>query len=196
MSKTFERFNIYLVGVGGQGIGLLSEAIIRGADYASQPVRGVDTHGLAQRGGMVESFIRFGENVQSPLVRKHDADLVISLEKNEVYRAIGDFLKPGGKIIYYETILQPLNVRMRNGDDASDEDIDSITLKREGEVHKIKKDDLKERVMQNTVVLAEIAKKQLIPEISKENYLAALTDLLKGEVLQKNLDLFNEVCGD
>jgi indolepyruvate ferredoxin oxidoreductase beta subunit len=46
-----EKINMYLCGVGGQGIGLLSEAVLRAYDHADYPVRGVDTHGLAQRGG-------------------------------------------------------------------------------------------------------------------------------------------------
>jgi len=43
--------DIFVIGVGGQGIGLLSETIIRAADYAGLPVKGVDTHGLAQTRG-------------------------------------------------------------------------------------------------------------------------------------------------
>jgi len=39
-------FSIYLAGVGGQGIGLLSEIILRAGDHAGLPVKGVDTHGL------------------------------------------------------------------------------------------------------------------------------------------------------
>ncbi|MCU0237509.1 MAG: 2-oxoacid:acceptor oxidoreductase family protein, partial [Acidobacteria bacterium] len=50
-----ERFDIFVIGVGGQGIGLLSETLVRAADHAGMPVKGVDTHGLAQRGGIVAS---------------------------------------------------------------------------------------------------------------------------------------------
>ena len=45
-----QAFNIYLCGVGGQGIGLLSEILLRAADYAGYCAKAVDTHGLAQRG--------------------------------------------------------------------------------------------------------------------------------------------------
>ena len=53
-------FNIHLCGVGGQGIGLLSEIILRAADHAGHAAKAVDTHGLAQRGGIVVSQIRLG----------------------------------------------------------------------------------------------------------------------------------------
>jgi hypothetical protein len=62
-----EQINIHLCGVGGQGIGLLSEAVLRAYDHAGYPLRAVDTHGLAQRGGIVRSHIRVGEGVFSPL---------------------------------------------------------------------------------------------------------------------------------
>ncbi len=58
--------NIYMAGVGGQGIGLLSEVLLRGLDKTGVTVRGVDTHGLAQRGGVVVSQIRTGEGQFSP----------------------------------------------------------------------------------------------------------------------------------
>ncbi|MBW2538534.1 MAG: 2-oxoacid:acceptor oxidoreductase family protein, partial [Deltaproteobacteria bacterium] len=51
-------FNVYMTGVGGQGIGLLSEILLRAADHAGHTVKGVDTHGLAQRGGIVVSSLR------------------------------------------------------------------------------------------------------------------------------------------
>jgi indolepyruvate ferredoxin oxidoreductase beta subunit len=49
-----KAFNIYLAGVGGQGIGLLSEILLRGADHAGLKVKGVDTHGLAASGSSSE----------------------------------------------------------------------------------------------------------------------------------------------
>jgi len=68
-------FNIFMAGVGGQGIGLLAELMARAADYAGWKVRACDTHGLAQRGGMVTSHLRLGDS-NSPLVPDGRADLV------------------------------------------------------------------------------------------------------------------------
>lgn len=53
-----KSYNVYMSGVGGQGIGLLSEVLLRAADYAGYRVKAVDTHGLAQRGGIVVSQVR------------------------------------------------------------------------------------------------------------------------------------------
>ena len=89
-------FNIYMAGVGGQGIGLLSEVLLRAADHAGQPVKSVDTHGLAQRGGIVVSQLRIGQPAYSPLIGAHDADLVIALERHEAMRAAESMLKQAG----------------------------------------------------------------------------------------------------
>lgn len=53
-----KAYNIHITGVGGQGIGLLSQALLRGIDHAGITAIAVDTHGLAQRGGVVVSRIR------------------------------------------------------------------------------------------------------------------------------------------
>ena len=45
---SMKTFNIYMVGVGGQGIGLLSEVLMRAADHAGFVLKAVDTHGLAE----------------------------------------------------------------------------------------------------------------------------------------------------
>ena len=79
-----KTFNVYLTGVGGQGIGLISEAVLRAADHAGHRVKSVDTHGLAQRGGIVVSQIRMGDSVYSPLIPEGQADLAISLESMDL----------------------------------------------------------------------------------------------------------------
>ena len=107
-----KQFSIYLSGVGGQGIGLLSEPLLRAADYAGHTVKGVDTHGLAQRGGSVVSQIRIGSQVHTPLVSRHQADLLISLERHEALRSLTEFAKEGATLIYYNTVWQPLDVRL------------------------------------------------------------------------------------
>src|SRR6056297_2046692 len=111
-----DRINIYMIGVGGQGIGLLSEVLIRAADYSGLNVRGVDTHGLAQRGGTVKSFIRLGENIYSPLIKKGNANLVISMERHEALRGMNNYLMNNGTLIYYDAMWQPLSIRLKNNE--------------------------------------------------------------------------------
>ena len=52
--------DIVIVGVGGQGVILISDVIGRAAVRAGKPVRGAETHGMAQRGGSVINHTRIG----------------------------------------------------------------------------------------------------------------------------------------
>ena len=60
--------NIVLAGVGGQGILLASEIVARAAMAAGFEVKTNEVHGMAQRGGSVLAQIRYGREVNSPLL--------------------------------------------------------------------------------------------------------------------------------
>jgi len=188
-----ENIDIVLIGVGGQGIGLLSEVILRAADHAGFPVRGVDTHGLAQRGGTVNSHVRIGGHAHSPLVREGRADVVIALERTEALRAMNQFLRDEGVLVYYNTSLQPVGVRM-----GVDENVDEATVSKECKGRRIQewtafREDLPDARMQNVVLLGIIAREGILPGILAEHYRKALADLLSGATLGKNRELFSAV---
>ncbi len=188
-----KRTNIYMIGVGGQGIGLLSEVLIRAADYAELNVRGVDTHGLAQRGGTVQSQLRIGEGIYSPLIQKNSADIVIALERTEALRGIQNYLKEKGTVIYYNTSWQTLDVRLENSEEVSVNDINRAAKKLDAEIIKVYKEDLKETRMQNVVLLGEIVQNNILPEIKRQHYINALQDLMTGDKLDKNIALFKSL---
>lgn len=181
--------NIYMTGVGGQGIGLLSEVLIRALDFTGQTVRGVDTHGLAQRGGIVVSQIRTGEGEFPPLITPGEADIVLSLERHEALRAANAFLKDGGSLAYYDAVWQPYSVRCGSVPEVTSDLINEICEKRSIKVLRVFETDLPDPRMQNTALLREVLKSNLIPGLTKQNLLKAYDDLLKGSALGKNLSL-------
>jgi indolepyruvate ferredoxin oxidoreductase beta subunit len=79
--------DIYLVGVGGQGIITASKIIGDAAIVAGKDVVLSETHGMAQRGGSVVCTARIGDYA-SPLIPDGKADVVLSLELLETLRAI------------------------------------------------------------------------------------------------------------
>ncbi|MBE3044621.1 indolepyruvate oxidoreductase subunit beta [Candidatus Bathyarchaeota archaeon] len=79
--------DIYLVGVGGQGIITASKIIVDAAILAGKNVLLSETHGMAQRGGSVVCTARIGE-VYSPLIPDGQADVVLSFELLETLRAV------------------------------------------------------------------------------------------------------------
>ncbi len=189
-----QSFNIHLTGVGGQGIGLTSEVILRAADHAGHRVKGVDTHGLAQRGGIVISQIRLGTAVFSPLIPAGRADLVIGLERHEALRGLNTQLRDGGVLIYYNTVWQPLEVRLNSAPEVSPEIISAECARRSIRELAVFDETLPDARMQNMVVLGLTAKQQLIPGLESAHYEQAMEDLMDGSMLEKNLALFRKHC--
>ena len=75
--------NIMIVGVGGQGT-LLTSRILGGITVdAGYDVKLSEVHGMAQRGGSVVTFVRYGESVAEPIVEEGCADVLIAFEKLE-----------------------------------------------------------------------------------------------------------------
>ncbi|MGQ9588394.1 MAG: indolepyruvate oxidoreductase subunit beta [Thermoplasmata archaeon] len=79
--------DIFLVGVGGQGIITASKVIGDAAILEGKKVLLSETHGMAQRGGSVVCTARIG-NAYSPLIPDGKADLILSFELLETLRAI------------------------------------------------------------------------------------------------------------
>ena len=188
-----EEFDVYLVGVGGQGIGLLSELLARAVDYSGQRVIGADTHGLAQRGGTVSSHVRIGEKANSVLVAPGTADMVISLERHEALRGMNDYLRDGGILVYYDTSWQPLDVRLRKAVETDNPTVSEEANRRNITLVRVYLDTLDDPRMQNMVVLSTIARLELVPNLKRDHYEAAIKDLLDGHSLDENLGLFNKL---
>ncbi len=188
-----KAFNIYLIGVGGQGIGLLSEAIIKAVDLAGIKVRGVDTHGLAQRGGTVSSHIRMGDEVYSPLNRRHQADLLIALERHEALRAINQYAGNESTLVYYDAVWQPLNVRLGKEKQVETAQVAESCVEMKIREFRVFIDNLSDSRMQNVALLACIARNKLIPGVGKEHYIQALKEIMEEKTFQKNMDLFESL---
>lgn len=183
-------FNIYLCGVGGQGIGLLSEIILRAADHAGHAAKAVDTHGLAQRGGIVVSQIRLGKAAHSPLIPAGEADLVVALERHEALRAMQTALRDGGTLVYYDTVLQPLPVRLGAAAEVSAQDVARAAESRGVTVCAVTHPEVTDPRMQNVALLGAVSRRRLVPGVEAAHYEQAMNDLLKGGALDANLQLF------
>jgi indolepyruvate ferredoxin oxidoreductase beta subunit len=183
-------FNIYLIGVGGQGIGLLSETLLRAVDHAGQAAVAVDTHGLAQRGGVVVSQIRVGRTAGTPLIPAHRADLVVALERHEALRGVNTASCEGGTLVYYDTVWQPLGVRTGAAAQVSAADLASACEARKVRLVRVHDPDLGDARQQNMLVLRIIDREGMLPGVNKEDYLKAMDDLMAGEMLAANRQLF------
>ncbi len=109
-----ETISVLFAGVGGQGIVLASKILAKVAFDSGLMVKESELHGMAQRGGSVVSHVRFGKEVNSPLIPLGKADILVSLEELEGLRYIG-FLKKDGKIVFNRNITVPSTVRPDTG---------------------------------------------------------------------------------
>ena len=78
--------NILVVGIGGQGIMTAAEMLARTALNQGYDVKKTEVAGMAQRGGVVSSHVRFGPKVYSPQIDPGEADLLIGFEAAEALR--------------------------------------------------------------------------------------------------------------
>lgn len=105
--------NIMIVGVGGQGT-LLTSRILGGITIdAGYDVKLSEVHGMAQRGGSVVTFVRYGEKVAEPIVEEGQADVLIAFERLEALR-YAHFLKKDGVIIVNDQRIDPMPVVIGN----------------------------------------------------------------------------------
>ena len=100
--------DIVIVGVGGQGVILISDVIGRAAVMAGKPVCGAETHGMAQRGGSVINHTRIGCSF-SPMVASGGADVLVALEPAEALR-FAHFLSPAGVLLLNTRPVLPSTV--------------------------------------------------------------------------------------
>lgn len=101
--------SIMIVGVGGQGTLLASRILGNVAKKSGYEVKVSEVHGMSQRGGSVVTYVKYGENIYSPIIDKGEADIILAFEKLEAYRAL-PFLKKGGKMIMNNQKIDPMPV--------------------------------------------------------------------------------------
>ncbi|HMM78168.1 MAG TPA: 2-oxoacid:acceptor oxidoreductase family protein [Gammaproteobacteria bacterium] len=100
--------NVLVVGVGGQGVILISKVMARLAQRHGLEVKQSEVHGMAKRGGSVFSHVRFGAEVWAPTIPLGEADIVVALEWAEGLRWL-PYLNPatGSLVVDTRRIVPP-----------------------------------------------------------------------------------------
>ena len=179
--------NIMIVGVGGQGT-LLTSRILGGITVAAgYDVKLSEVHGMAQRGGSVVTFVRYGESVAEPIVEEGCADVLIAFEKLEALR-YAHFLKKDGAIVVNDHRIDPITVV--TGAAQYPENIIE-NLEKEHNVYKVNamEESLKlgnSRVF-NIIVLAVAAKHM---DFSKEDWLNVIEKTVPAKTVEINKKAF------
>ncbi len=108
-----ETKRLIIVAVGGQGNLLASKVLAEAALLAGIPVRMSEIHGMAQRGGVVESSVLFGD-AGSTIISDGEADVLVGFEPSETLRALNK-CHAGTVVIMNTAPLPPFTVAMGKG---------------------------------------------------------------------------------
>jgi indolepyruvate ferredoxin oxidoreductase beta subunit len=101
--------DIMIVGVGGQGTLLASRLLGQVLTAQGFDVKVSEVHGMSQRGGSVVTYVKYGQEVTSPIIQEGEADYILAFELLEAARWL-PFLKPSGKLIINTQKLNPMPV--------------------------------------------------------------------------------------
>lgn len=97
--------NVIVAGLGGQGVLKASDIIALAAFRTGLDVKKAEVHGMSQRGGSVQSDVRFGPKVESPMVPRGEGDYLVVLAP-EGLEASRPYLRDGGVLIGPDRICE------------------------------------------------------------------------------------------
>jgi len=182
-----ETKNIMIVGVGGQGT-LLTSRILGGITiHAGYDVKLSEVHGMAQRGGSVVTFVRYGEKVAEPIVEAGQADVLIAFERLEALR-YAHYLKKDGVLIVNDQRIDPMPVVIKAA-----EYPENIIENLEKEYKVIKVDAMAEakklgNIKTFNVIVLGIAAQHM--DFSKEDWLTVIEKTVPAKTIEINKKAF------
>jgi indolepyruvate ferredoxin oxidoreductase beta subunit len=100
---------VMLCGVGGQGTILAADLLAKVAAASGLDVKLSEVHGMSQRGGSVDTIVRFGDRVFSPVTDPGMVDHLVAFEIIEAMRLV-HYVKPGGRLLVNPSAIRPLPV--------------------------------------------------------------------------------------
>jgi indolepyruvate ferredoxin oxidoreductase beta subunit len=130
-----QSYSFLLAGVGGQGTILASNVLAEVALVAGFDVKKSEVHGMAQRGGSVNTHVRWdADHVYSPLIGLGEADILLVFERAEALR-YAEFLKPGGVAIINHHTIEPITVTSGGAHYPTEADLEATYCKITNECH-------------------------------------------------------------
>jgi indolepyruvate ferredoxin oxidoreductase beta subunit len=182
---------LIIVAVGGQGNLLASKVIGESALMADIPVRMSEIHGMAQRGGVVESSIVFGD-AQSTIISDGEADVLVGFEPSETLRALNK-CHSGTVVISNLTPLTPFTVTVGSGIYPDLNVIQSLIRAKTAKLIAFHADPLAREagniLSVNMVLLGALIQTGKIP-LTKETVMNAIKTKTKKAFVETNLKAF------
>ncbi len=187
IDKKLEPYSIVFTGIGGQG--LISSIRILGDALLAKNFNVIssETHGLGQRGGKVNTYIRYGNRSIAPLPLKGTVDIIVATEKSAVLDVL-NYVKPDKST---HILLSTYEKRIVDKKYPDQEYIgDSLKKSTENkhihyiEANKIAQDTIHNSRTENTIMIGYMLK---FISLDKEDIEKVLRSFFSGKVLEANL---------
>ena len=185
---TQKRIRIYFTGVGGQGSLTATSLLARTALYAGCDVVAGEVHGMAQRGGVVESVCLLG-GWRAPKLDFGEADLMLGFEPLETLRGL-PYLRSDGVVFSSSDPMPPVGVNLGVETYPSIDEIKAKVGAASRASHFLPCRELGEKAgavqAGNTVLLAAVCASGILP-FGLSVFEAALRKFLPAKILDVNL---------
>jgi indolepyruvate ferredoxin oxidoreductase beta subunit len=187
-----KTINFLFVGVGGQGILTASDIAAEVGLMAGYDAKKSEVHGFSQRGGVVDSHVRWGDKVAAPLAEQGTVDYLVATEILEAARWIG-WLRPGGTVFVNQQRIMPLSVTVSDAIYPADEEIMELLRARTADVILIDGLGIARQLgdprLVNTVLLGALSTRL---EVSPETWLEVIERRIPPRYAEPNRQAFWE----
>jgi indolepyruvate ferredoxin oxidoreductase beta subunit len=186
------KLDVVFCGVGGQGVVVLSDVFCEAALIEGFDVAKAEIHGMAQRGGSIIAHARIGDKVQTPLIERGKADVVLGFEVLETARAL-PMLKNDGTVVVNTKYLPPNAAAACSSKPLSQEQLMGMIRARACTVHGVDAvsiaNNLGNLLVVNTILLGALS---ALPEnpIKSESFEQAIAGRFKEKYVKINLQAF------
>ncbi len=188
------KLNVVFCGVGGQGVVVLSDIFCEAALIDGFDVAKAEIHGMAQRGGSIVAHARLGEKVESPLIERGKADVVLGFEFLETARAM-PMLKKNGTVVVNTKYIPPSISTSSSKRPLSEKQLLTLISGKAGKVHEVDGIEialkLGNQLVVNTVLLGALS---ALPEnpVTRESFEKAIAARFKEKYVNVNLQAFKQ----
>ncbi len=191
-----DNHRVYLTGVGGQGTLLATTVLAEAAIRAGYHAVTSEVHGMAQRGGVVESTVMMGD-IKSPIISDGEADVLLGFEPVETYRAMRKCSRHS-VVVSNDVPVIPYTVAIGKGLYPNVENIFDFIRSQVKQLITVSAQQLAEQagsgLATNIVMLGALAKSGVLP-IPKEAFEETIRTKTKAKFVETNLRAFDLAFG-
>lgn len=188
------KLDVVFCGVGGQGVVVLSDIFCEAALIDGFDVAKAEIHGMAQRGGSIVAHAKLGNKVESPLIERGKADVVLGFEMLETARNL-PMLKKDGTVVVNAKYLPPSTAYTFSSKPLTQQQLSEMIHQAACTVYEIDAIDIASKLgnllVVNTILLGALS---ALPEtpIKRESFEQAIAGRFKEKYVKVNLQAFEQ----